>query len=73
MHALGAFAAGGEVYVLSARGPKRQVKYPLFRETRIERSASQAARAALAARVKRASNWASSLDTVVDVLAKGLV
>jgi len=69
MHALGAFAAGARAYVLSARDPKRKVKYPIYRESRIDRNARAAARDVFAARVKAASNWAKALDTVVDVLA----
>ena len=70
MHALGAFAAGPDVYVLSARGQKRKIKYPLYRESLIDRNAREAARDVFAARVKGATNWANALDTVVEVIAK---
>jgi hypothetical protein len=70
MHALGAFAAGPDVYVLSVRGQKRKIKYPLYRESLIDRSAREAARDLFAARVKGATNWANALDTVVEVIAK---
>jgi hypothetical protein len=72
MHALGAFAAGGEVYVLSARDARRAIAHP-FHKRRVERRASRAARDAYAAEVRRATNWAAALDTLVDVVAtKGI-
>jgi hypothetical protein len=72
MHALGAFAAGGEVYVLSARDARRAIAHP-FHKRRVERRASRAAREAYAAEVRRATNWAAALDTLVDAVAtKGI-
>ena len=75
MHALGAFAAGAppQAYVLSARGPKRKIRYPLYREGPIDRNARDATRDLFAARVKGASNWAKALETVVEFIAsKGI-
>ena len=75
MHALGAFAAGAppQAYVLSARGPQRKIRYPLYREGPIDRNARDATRDLFAARVKGASNWAKALETVVEFIAsKGI-
>ena len=72
MHALGAFAAGGAVYVLSARDARRAIAHP-YHKRRVERRGSRAARDAYAAEVRRATNWAEALDTLVDaVAAKGI-
>jgi hypothetical protein len=72
MHALGAFAAGGNAYVLSSRTRGRKVKYAHYTDGAARRVDRYTPSARLVAAVTGSGGkytWGSTLDVVIDGIA----